>query len=187
MLRSLHEVWKPGYQVQKHICYMSKRQRFLNINVFQLLSSDLGPIDRISWISCSDALACKASKVCCHKSARPGWCQRRELQKRTWHRLRMLRISHNANLYSLYLFILFLYLVSLWDRLWFMFFTHFKINQSRQSLLSWVSWRVLCNQLLAMRWQSPVRPWTRKSSFAIAWCDPNNRVNLRKPEHRRPV
>ena len=113
---------------------MSKHQRFLNINFFQLLSSDLGPMDRISWISCSDALACKASKVCCHKSARPGWRQRRELQKRTWHRLRMLRISHNANLYSLYLFILFLYLVSLWDRLWFMFFTHFKINQSRQSL-----------------------------------------------------
>lgn len=83
-----------------------------------------------------------------------------------------------ANLYSLYLFILFLYFVSLWDRLCFMFFTHFKINQSRQSLPSWVSWRVLCNQLLAMRWQSPVRPWTRKSSFAIAWCDPNNRVNL---------
>ena len=111
---------------------MSKHQRFLNINFFQLLSSDLGPIDRTSWISCSDALACKASKVCCHKSARPGWRQRRELQKRTWHRLRMLRISHNANLYSLYLFILFLYLVSLWDRLWFMFFTNFKINQSRQ-------------------------------------------------------
>lgn len=85
---------------------MSKHQRFLNINFFQLLSSDLGPIDRISWIS--DALACKASKVCCHKSARPGWRQRRELQKRTWHRLRMLRISHNANLYSLYLFYPFL-------------------------------------------------------------------------------
>ena len=175
MLRSLHEV-ETRYQVQKHISYMSKHQRFSNINFFQLLSSDLGPIDRISWIS--DALACKASKVCCHKSARPGWRQRRELQKRTWHRLRMLRISPNANLYSSYLFILFLYLVSLWDRLCFMFFTNFKINQSRQSLPSWVSWRVLCNQLLAMRWQSPVRPWTRKSSFAIARCDPNNRVNL---------
>lgn len=163
---------------------MSKHQRFLNINFFQLLSSDPGPIDRISWIS--DALACKASKVCCHKSARPGWRQRRELQKRTWHRLRMLRISHNANLYSLYLF--YPFLVPCFTLRPSMIHVLYKFQDqpiSPVSLPSGVSWRVLCNQLLAMRWQSPVRPFTRKSSFAIAWCDPNIRVNLRKPEHRR--
>ena len=84
---------------------MSKHQRFLNINFFQLLSSDPGPIDRISWIS--DALACKASKVCCHKSARPGWCQRRELQKRTWHRLGMLMLTCTACTFSSFLVLCF--------------------------------------------------------------------------------